>query len=157
MTSRRRIALSGRATLQRVLQQHGGEQYVYGFRVPLLVVGAYAKSGYISGANGGANLDCKNNTYCHDFGSILNFIEYAFGLPQGGIGDPHYPYADAFVMDTNQQHPYSLYDFFDFTTFHAFQPILGARSPPDCFHHPGDSGCFSTYPLDPDNDANESD
>lgn len=87
----------------------------------------------------------------------FNFIEYAFGLPQGGIGDPHYPYADAFVMDTNQQHPYSLYDFFDFTTFHAFQPILGAKYPPDCFHHPGDSGCFSTYPLDPDNDANESD
>jgi hypothetical protein len=35
--------------------------------------------------------------------------------------------------------------------------VIGAKYPPDCFHHPGDSGCFSTYPIDPDNDANESD
>jgi hypothetical protein len=35
--------------------------------------------------------------------------------------------------------------------------VIGAKYPPDCFHHPGHSGCFSTYPIDPDNDANESD
>jgi hypothetical protein len=139
-----------------------GGQYVYGFRVPLMVVGAYAKPGYISGAHVNPPLDCQHNTYCHDFGSILNFIEYAFGTggnPLGGNGgiSPNYNYADVLVMDKGPaQTPYSLFDFFDFTTFHAFQPITGAKYPPDCFHHPLDQGCFTTYPLDPDNDANES-
>ena len=35
--------------------------------------------------------------------------------------------------------------------------INGAKYPPDCFHHPHDTGCFTTYPLDPDNDAIEAD
>jgi hypothetical protein len=56
-----------------------GQQYVYGFCVPLMVVGAYAKPGYVSGAHVNPPLDCQHNTYCHDFRSILNFIEYAFG------------------------------------------------------------------------------
>ena len=56
-----------------------GQQYVYGFRVPLIFVGAYAKPGYVSGAHVNSPIDCQHNTYCHDFGSILNFIEYAFG------------------------------------------------------------------------------
>jgi hypothetical protein len=141
-----------------------GQQYVYGFRVPLLVVGAYAKPGYISGAHVNPPLDCVHNTYCHDFGSILNFIEYAFGTGgkplgfPGGIGGLNYPYADWLVMDQGQApNNYSLYDFFDFTTLHNFQQINGAKYPPDCFHHPKDTGCFSTYPSDPDNDVNESD
>jgi hypothetical protein len=80
------------------------------------------------------------------------------GLPQGGIGDPRYPYADALVMDQGPaQTPYSLYDFFDFTTSHSFRPITGSKYPEDCFHHPGDIGCFPNYPVDPDNDANEPD
>jgi phospholipase C len=140
-----------------------GGQYVYGFRVPLLVVSAYAKPGYISGANVFPP-DCKNNTYCHDFGSILNFVEYAFGTggsPLGGIGgiSPSYNYADVLVMDKGPAStPYSLYDFFDFNTFHAFQTINGWKYPPSCFHTPGTSQCFgSSYPQDPDNDANEID
>lgn len=137
-----------------------GQQYVYGFRVPLLVVGAYAKPGYISGAKAGGNPDCVNNKYCHDFGSILNFVEYAFGSGGNSLGEisPLYHYADALVMDQGPKPtPYSLYDFFDFTTFHQFQQINGAKYPPDCFHHPHDTGCFTTYPLDPDNDAIEAD
>jgi phospholipase C len=133
-----------------------GQQYVYGFRVPLLVVGAYAKQGYISGGSVFPPNCAPPHYYCHDFGSILNFIEYAFGL---GEISPNYHYADHFVMDTTLQHPYSLWDFFDFTQFHQFQPITpGAKYPPSCFHNPGGQGCgFLTYPLDPDNDANESD
>jgi hypothetical protein len=127
--------------------------------VPLLVVGKYARPGYISGANVFPPNCNPPNTYCHDFRSILNFIEYAFGLPQGGIGDSRYPYADALVMDTQPSplNNYSLYDFFDFTTPHAFTPITGAKYPEDCFHHPKDSGCFPNYPVDPDNDGNEPD
>jgi phospholipase C len=58
-----------------------GSGYVYGFRVPLIVISPYAKAGYISHAN-------------HDFGSILNLLEETFGLPSLG-------YADAYADDLN--------------------------------------------------------
>lgn len=48
--------------------------YVYGFRVPLIVVSPYAKPGYISSAD-------------HDFGSILKYIEGVFSLPSLGYAD----------------------------------------------------------------------
>jgi phospholipase C len=51
-----------------------GSGYVYGFRVPLIVVSRYAKPAYISHVN-------------HDFGSILNFAEQVFGLPSLGYAD----------------------------------------------------------------------
>jgi hypothetical protein len=42
------------------------------------------------------------------------------------------------------------------SNYHAFQPIMGAKYPPSCFDNPFTAGCFSgTYPMDPDNDANE--
>ncbi|MFY9908390.1 MAG: alkaline phosphatase family protein [Candidatus Sulfotelmatobacter sp.] len=59
--------------------QQWGCGYVYGFRVPLIVVSPYAKPGYISHVQ-------------HDFGSILKFIEQNFGL--GSLG-----YADAYADD----------------------------------------------------------
>lgn len=51
-----------------------GSGYVYGFRVPLIVISPYAKAAYISHAN-------------HDFGSILRFVEQNFGLPSLGYAD----------------------------------------------------------------------
>jgi len=48
--------------------------YVYGFRVPLIVVSPYAKAQYISKQQ-------------HDFGSILKFIETTFSLPSLGNAD----------------------------------------------------------------------
>jgi phospholipase C len=48
--------------------------YVYGFRVPLIVVSPYAKPAYISHVQ-------------HDFGSILKFIEENFGLASLGYAD----------------------------------------------------------------------
>jgi phospholipase C len=51
-----------------------GSGYVYGFRVPLIVVSPYAKAAYISHTN-------------HDFGSILKFIETTFNLPSLGYAD----------------------------------------------------------------------
>jgi phospholipase C len=73
-----------------------GSGYVYGFRVPLLVVSPYAKAGYVSHVT-------------HDFGSILNFIEKTFGLSSLG-------YADAYADD--------LSDCFDFSqTPLAFQTV----------------------------------
>lgn len=46
--------------------------YQYGFRVPLVVVSAYTPKGYI------------NNVH-HDFGSILRFIEWNYGIQQGAL------------------------------------------------------------------------
>ncbi|MGO9515531.1 MAG: phospholipase C [Candidatus Korobacteraceae bacterium] len=51
-----------------------GSGYVYGFRVPLVVVSPYAKAAYISHTT-------------HDFGSILKFIESTFNLPSLGYAD----------------------------------------------------------------------
>jgi phospholipase C len=51
-----------------------GSGYVYGFRVPLIVVSPYAKAAHISHVT-------------HDFGSILKFIETTFTLPSLGYAD----------------------------------------------------------------------
>jgi phospholipase C len=51
-----------------------GSGYVYGFRVPLIVMSPYAKAAHISHVT-------------HDFGSILKFIETAFTLPSLGYAD----------------------------------------------------------------------
>ncbi len=48
--------------------------YVYGFRVPMIVISPYAKPAYISHVT-------------HDFGSILKFIETNFNLPSLGYAD----------------------------------------------------------------------
>jgi len=67
--------------------------YTSGFRVPLLVVSPYTGtknqngtySGYVSGACGASPLPaCPNKVfpYEHDFGSILAFTEYNFGMSQ---------------------------------------------------------------------------
>jgi len=96
-----------------------GQQYVYGFRVPMLVASAYSpRPGYVSGPVS-TPLVCPNY-YCHDFGSLLNFIEYVFGSngkSLGTIGNPKWPYADYFALDAAPSCPtctYSLADFFNF-------------------------------------------
>ena len=68
-----------------------GASYTYGFRVPFLVVSAYTPAGYVSGALPTPGMDAKHT---HDFGSILAFIEYNFGLKIGSIGGSSYPFAD---------------------------------------------------------------
>jgi phospholipase C len=84
-----------------------GSGYVYGFRVPLIVISPFAKPKYISHAN-------------HDFGSILNLIEETFGLASLG-------YADAYADD--------LSDCFNFSqqplTFSTINAPLNA----DYFRH----------------------
>lgn len=137
-----------------------GQQYVYGFRVPLLVVSPYAKQGYISGA--GINTPTCPNFYCHDFGSILNFIEYAFGqngVSLGPIGPSEWPFADSFVQDTGASpNNYSLYDFFNFSgSPSSFTPITGAKYQNTCFFTPSASGCFGAdfTPEPPDSDGDD--
>ena len=131
--------------------------FVYGFRVPMLVVSAYTPKGYVSGSKqqGG-----EVQPYIHDFGSILNFMEYVFGQnnqSMGTIGDPNYPYADYFAPDSvgggcpQTTCPYSLSDFFDFSKRHFFHQITGAKYNDDYFLNAKYN--FAHYPMDPDNDA----
>jgi phospholipase C len=63
-----------------------GSGYVYGFRVPLIIVSPYAKTFYISHVT-------------HDFGSILKFIETTFNLPSLGYADaPADDFSDCFQL-----------------------------------------------------------
>jgi phospholipase C len=116
-----------------------GQQYVHGFRVPLLVVSAYVKKpggqpGYVS-------------QIPHDFGSILQFIKSTFGLGSYEI-DPQYFYADHFARIRGDE----LTDFFDYTQ--QQRPFVQIQlGPPNC-----DVACFeqktgSSTDPDPDDDA----
>jgi phospholipase C len=61
--------------------------YVYGFRVPMIVISPYAKPAYISHET-------------HDFGSILKFIETNWNLPSLGYADtPADDLSDCFNFD----------------------------------------------------------
>jgi hypothetical protein len=130
-----------------------GSQYVYGFRVPLLVVSPYALPGYISGPKN--NPVCPNY-YCHDFGSILRFVEYAFGENNrtlGPISSPQWPYADAFAQDVGTApNEFALRDFFQFEGKpRSFTPITGAKYSSSCFLDP--SSCFKSFHREaPDSD-----
>jgi phospholipase C len=122
-----------------------GKQNVYGFRVPLLVISPFARAGFISGPPD--NPKCPNY-YCHDFGSILNFIEYAFGTNGdsiGTIGPQQYPYADFFVQDVSSgPQRYSLHEFFSFYQKRIFAPVTGAKYASKCFLNP--TSCFANFP-----------
>jgi phospholipase C len=47
--------------------------YQYGFRVPVIVISAYTRTGYI------------DNTRFYDFGSFIRFAEHNFGLAEGAL------------------------------------------------------------------------
>ena len=105
-----------------------GKSYVYGFRVPLLVVSAYTPAGYVDNAN-------------HDFGSILRFIETVFGPPGSPLG-PIGPgdYADAYAND-----------------FHFFFTLKTPR-PFHRIQAPYDANYFlnrTRPPIDPDDDMDQ--
>jgi phospholipase C len=71
--------------------------YVYGFRVPLLVVSAYTPAGTVSNVMG------------LDFGAILRFTEEIFGMTGTISTDSSNPYADSYALD-------DLHEFFQFAT-----------------------------------------
>jgi len=108
---------------------HWGTGFISGFRVPLLVVSAYTQS-VVSGP--ASNPDCLNlnTTYCHDFGSLLKFIEHNWGLPSVGSLD-QLSYGDDFAPD-NKNNNVPLSEFFNLTTprtFHQITPIPGGPAP----------------------------
>jgi len=125
--------------------------YVYGFRVPLLVVSEYTSAGYVSGP-------CTNNCpqavfpYVHDFGSILAFTEYNFGIgfidQSGDLG-----YADYNAPDWGpSRNNIPLSDFFSLNNQRGFTYINTPKAP----------GYFEKYysethatPTGPDADGEE--
>ncbi len=137
--------------------QQFGCGYVAGFRVPLLVVSAYTGtynngkwSGYISGTSGQGG---EVPPYIHDFGSILNFVQYVFsaqGTVQGEISQtsPDWAYDDFWAPDfylngvekcPAQTCPFGLSDFFGnpssgyFKNPRPFQKIKPQRFQPRNF------------------------
>ncbi len=155
--------------------------YTYGFRVPLLVVSAYTGTwngttwtgGYLSGACTPSTTPCPNygqaDQYVHDFGSILNFVEYVFGIAQPGGIYPSYPYADFYAQDGPNSLcgpvacPFGLSDFFHFGAKarpFTLNNVIGQPIPTTCFLNPYQSLCPWTQPFtpsDPDQDAVDSD
>ncbi|HEY6331614.1 MAG TPA: alkaline phosphatase family protein, partial [Blastocatellia bacterium] len=86
-----------------ILPQPMGD-YQYGFRVPLIFVSAYTPKSII------------NNEH-HDFGSILRFIEFNFGIPEGALN-----FADARSQT-------DLTNFYDLTQPpRAFQTIAAPKN-----------------------------
>jgi hypothetical protein len=129
-----------------------GEFYVYGFRVPLLVTSTFAKPNFVSG--GGVFPPVCPNKYCHDFGSILNFIEFAFGTGGASLGEiclgcgGGWHYDDFFAQDQGTV-GHSLHDFFDFTKRNPFVQVTGAKYPTSCFlSQAAATGCFTTFLTD---------
>jgi phospholipase C len=103
-----------------------GAHYVYGFRVPLIVVSAYTPQGYVDNSN-------------HDFGSLLQFVETNFGgLGLIGPGD----YADAYSDN--------LSSFFTLTSPRVFTPVPAVHDADFFLHYH-----FNTNQLGPDPDGDE--
>jgi phospholipase C len=102
-----------------------GSGYVYGFRVPLLVVSAFTNAGHVSNK-------------VHDFGSLLKFVEANFSLGLIGNGT----YADA--------HATNLAEFFPRKTprrFAAIQTSIGGALKAKQFR--------TEKMAEPDNDGDE--
>jgi phospholipase C len=74
----------------------------YGFRVPLLVISPWVKSGPLQ--NGGY---ASHDFYSH--ASFARFIEWAFDLPTLGAAD------DLSTYTASEPKPANLRDFFDFS------------------------------------------
>ncbi len=131
--------------------------YTDGLRVPLLVVSPYTPARYVSGACGGTQYPACGNAqnqptqYVHDFGSILKYTEWNFGMPE--IAAPRY--ADHNAPDNIP--PYvPLSDFFPLwnggttPSPRGFTPIT-TQEPYTCFQHPGWANCMPSWaPSDPD-------
>jgi phospholipase C len=111
---------SNSTTCPTTVQPNGwGCGFTFGFRVPLLVVSPYTKAGYVSGS---CQLNCPNLKfpYIHDFGSILAFTEYNFGMPFIDAADKGY--ADYNAPD-NQHGNVPLSDFFSLSNKRSFTNI----------------------------------
>jgi hypothetical protein len=139
--------------------------YVSGFRVPLLVVSPYTGTGnaqtgystYVSGKCGASPLpSCPNfgtnHVYVHDFGSILAFTEYNFGMPFID-GPPDDGYADYNAPDWGPNRGnVPLSDFFGL--YPNPRPFVSITTDETYTYFEGaNSTLIPGYPGDPDDDT----
>lgn len=87
----------------------------------------------ISGV-GGSEDHCQDSNvfYCHDFGSILKFIENNFGLLEVGSLDNGLNYADHFAPD-NKGGNVPLSEFFNLSSPRTFQSIVVNGAPTESY------------------------
>jgi Phosphoesterase family len=86
--------------------------YVYGFRVPLLVVSEYTPSHTVSGYITGPPTYPPPADWTHDFGSILAFTENNFFPAGTKIAPGQYTYADSNTLDTHGGQYIPMWEFF---------------------------------------------
>jgi phospholipase C len=118
--------------------------YVYGFRVPLLVVSEYTPPNTVSGAISGPPTYPPPKEWTHDFGSILAFAENNFQLPP--IAPSGYTYADQNSLDTNGGAYVPLWEFFLANPARGFTNIAPTAST-------FDANYFMNYYITPQNDG----
>jgi len=98
--------------------------YVYGFRVPLLVVSEYTPPHTVSGFAPPTPTYPPPADWTHDFGSILAFTESNF-LPVGTkIAPGQYTYADSNTLDTHGGLYIPMWEFFLANPARTFTPIM---------------------------------
>lgn len=100
--------------------------YVYGYRVPLLVLSEYTPAGTISGKTSLTTAYPPPKEWTHDFGSILSFTEHNFNL--GPIAPSGYTYADQNSLDSNGGLFVPLWEFFLAKTPRGFTSIAPQSS-----------------------------
>ncbi|HXM62084.1 MAG TPA: alkaline phosphatase family protein [Terriglobales bacterium] len=125
--------------------------YVYGFRVPLLVVSAYTPAHTISGAISGSPSYPPPPEWTHDFGSILKFAENNFFGKNAQIAPPGYTYADSNSLDAVYQgNPVvPLWDFF-LGPYRNFTPILSTSPSYDANYFMNYYTTTNTTPIGPE-------
>jgi phospholipase C len=137
--------------------------YTYGFRVPLLVVSPYTKSGTVSGpltiATSFPPPYPPPAPWTHDFGSILAFTEQNFYPAGTRIAPAPYTYADANTFDTqfNGQTVVPLWEFFNNGSIRSFTPITAPYNAmffENFYNSTGVGGVVHT-PQGPDADDDE--
>jgi phospholipase C len=129
--------------------------YVYGFRVPLLVVSEYTQAGYVSGAFPSPG---KISPYVHDFGSILAFTEHNFGMNFVYPGTVYYADFNAPDWSVDHKTVVPLMDFFGLSNQRTFTPI-STPYPPSKFKNyytTLQNGAYPT-PTGPDGTPGEED
>jgi len=114
---------------------------------PLLVVSQYTKAAYVSG---GCTSGCPNSTFpfVHDFGSILAFTEWNFGIKQidqSGLNG----YADYNAPDWSADHQthVPLTDFFD---LRWQRPFTNISTPYPASFFQGYYATYDVLPTGPD-------
>jgi hypothetical protein len=133
--------------------------YVYGFRVPLLVVSEYTQAAYVSGACGSSGCTSDTFPFQHDFGSILAFTEHNFNFSPPFIDAPYYADYNAPDWSADHETVVPLSDFFSLSNQRSFTNITNLPYGPSFFKSYYTTQQNGVYPVPtgPDGTSGEED